>query len=90
MLQVNRYYCTLRPTYGKDELGKGLDQWRSRNFRNANAKYNPDGREKFHWTKLHRLDMLICSSETEPNVAKKLKTKLSNPNPVKQNLKISI
>lgn len=43
---------------------------------------NPSGCEKLHWTKFHRLNTVVCSPESEPKVAKKYKTKLSNPNAV--------
>jgi len=40
--------------------------------------YNLDGREKLHYTKLHGLNTIICSPESDLKAAMKFKTKLLN------------
>jgi len=45
-----------------------------------------DGFEKLHWTKL--FNTVICCHKTEPKVAKKFKTKLSNPAQIPYKIRI--
>jgi len=66
----------------KTEQSADLHHWsRCQGSRcTTNTMYNTDGREKIHWTKLTRLNAVICRPETKLKAGKNFK-KSSNPNP---------